>query len=105
MAARVFRALVRGVLIIRISLGLLSVLPATAAGETFETIAWPFLEAHCVKCHGAKKQKGDVALHDLDPRQLGEGDAALWAKVVEVLKFQEMPPEDPTTPETPTSST
>ena len=50
-----------------------------------------FFSKHCVACHGEEKQRGDVTLHDLDPARLGD-QPKRWAKVVEVLKFRQMPP-------------
>ena len=35
----------------------------------------PFFKSHCDKCHGEKKQKGDVALHKLQLEKLGSEDA------------------------------
>ena len=51
-----------------------------------------------MKCHGEDEQESDVSLHNLDPAKLGGDDLELWSKVVEVLKFGKMPPEDETQP-------
>src|SRR5258705_395713 len=36
-----------------------------ATAEKFERIVKPFLAAHCVRCHGEEKQKGDLRLDTL----------------------------------------
>lgn len=55
----------------------------------------PVLEANCFKCHGEKKQKGELRLDTLsgslhDDRQAAER----WHDVREALQLGEMPPED-----------
>lgn len=59
-----------------------------------EAIAQPFFVAHCVRCHGAEKQKGDITLHDLEAGPAGGGDVARWELVLDMLQSGEMPPED-----------
>jgi hypothetical protein len=47
-------------------------LPVAAAAAEFERDIRPLLQRHCVECHGAKKQKGELrldALHVLLKRQ------------------------------------
>ena len=47
-----------------------------------------FFKLHCVKCHGAKKQKGDLRL-DRTPT-----DPKVWLEIADRLDLGEMPPED-----------
>ena len=54
----------------------------------------PFLEQHCIRCHGPKKLKGDLALDLLDPDMKESTSASRWAVVRDYLEGQEMPPED-----------
>ena len=54
----------------------------------------PFLEKHCIRCHGPKKLKGDIALDLLDPDMRESTSGARWAVVREKLAQGEMPPED-----------
>lgn len=54
----------------------------------------PFLEKHCIRCHGPKKLKGDLALDLLDPDMKESTSASRWAVVRDYLEGQEMPPED-----------
>ncbi|MDA0934170.1 MAG: DUF1588 domain-containing protein [Planctomycetota bacterium] len=51
------------------------------------------LAAHCLRCHGAERQKGDVDLRGLgEPGSVAEGE--LLRLVREVVAFGDMPPED-----------
>jgi mono/diheme cytochrome c family protein len=53
-----------------------------------------FLDAHCLRCHGPKKAKGDLRIDQLS-RDFGAGiDAHHWAEIVERINAGEMPPED-----------
>ena len=53
-----------------------------------------FFAEHCVKCHGPEKQKGKLALHQLDISLASEKSRDVWARVAEKLWLGEMPPED-----------
>jgi len=61
---------------------------------SFAEVAVPFVESHCVSCHGADKQKGNLALHTV------RDDLALlrarkqWREVVRRVEAGEMPPDD-----------
>lgn len=59
----------------------------------FEGTILPFLKSHCVTCHGPKKQRGDVALHEMraDPKDVKV--VAHWERVLEQLEIGMMPPE------------
>ncbi len=59
----------------------------------------PFLNKYCTKCHGEKKQKADLALHNIDGQITNGKDLDRWEKVAEFLTLNEMPP-----PETPQPS-
>ncbi|MGY8770268.1 MAG: DUF1592 domain-containing protein [Pirellulales bacterium] len=52
----------------------------------------PFLKTYCVKCHDAKKHKGDVRLDQLALRVTGD-NKELWEEVVHNLQRGDMPPE------------
>ena len=59
----------------------------------FDTVARPFVEAHCLRCHGEKKQKGNLRLDTL-ARDFAEPFAASrWADVLDRISSGEMPPE------------
>ena len=53
-----------------------------------------FLETHCVRCHGPKKEKGDLRVDTLSRDFKTGGDGHLWAEIVERINAGEMPPED-----------
>src|SRR5205823_4366552 len=61
------------------------------AAAAFDGTVRPFLQQHCVKCHGPEKHKGDLVLHTLGGGVAGE-DAETWKKVAEMLATGEMPP-------------
>ncbi len=68
---------------------------SAAAVETpFAQTGVAFVEKHCVACHGAEKQKGNLALHTVrDDRSLLRARKH-WKDVVEMVESGEMPPED-----------
>jgi mono/diheme cytochrome c family protein len=69
--------------------------PATTAadGEDFEKAVKPFFDAHCVRCHGPAKQKGEFRVDTLT-RDFANGSAAVrWGDVLERLNTGEMPPK------------
>ncbi|WP_338689729.1 DUF1592 domain-containing protein [Haloferula helveola] len=54
----------------------------------------PFFEEYCIRCHGPDKSKGKITLHTLDG-DLAEGqELERWEDILDVLDFEEMPPED-----------
>lgn len=60
----------------------------------FKEAVEPFLEKNCVECHGEKKKKGKVSLHDIHgDLSTGEG-LDRWEDILDMLKSGEMPPED-----------
>lgn len=61
---------------------------AASAMDAYAPIK-PFLNRYCVKCHGEKKQKGEVRLDDFDAI-----DGALWSEVYDQIHHGDMPPED-----------
>ena len=50
--------------------------------DTYETGVRPFLEKHCIPCHGPKKLKGDISLDLLDPDMKESTSAARLAVVL-----------------------
>ena len=65
---------------------------ADAAG--FEKIVRPFVEKHCLECHGPDKQKGKLRLDTLSIDFSKPLAAEKWGEVVNALNGHEMPPED-----------
>ncbi len=60
-------------------------IPAIARTEVVEELR-PFLEAHCVSCHGPEKEKGDVRLD-------GAIDGETLSLVFDVIDVRDMPPK------------
>ena len=54
------------------------------------------LEAHCLDCHDAEKQKGKVTLHNVDGGLEAGKSLERWELILEVLESGEMPPEEET---------
>ncbi len=61
-------------------------------GEEFDRAVRPFLDAHCVRCHGPAKQKGEFRVDTL-PRDFSAAGAVRWGDVLERLNTGEMPPK------------
>lgn len=71
-----------------------------ADSPDFEKDVAPFLEQHCVRCHGQDKQRGDFRVDTLS-RDVGIGHSVNhWLEVIEKINSAEMPPDDE--PELPT---
>ena len=62
--------------------------------DGFDKAAGPFIEAHCLRCHGEKKQKGNLRLDTLSRDFASPLTASHWADVLERINSREMPPED-----------
>lgn len=67
----------------------LSAMEAVRGDEPFEA----FLVKHCVRCHGAEKEEGDIRI-DLLSRDFKAGvDTHHWAEALDKVNSGEMPPE------------
>jgi mono/diheme cytochrome c family protein len=66
---------------------------APADSEDFDKAVRPFLEAHCVRCHGPAKQKGEFRVDTLTRDFANAGAAVRWGDVLERLNTGEMPPK------------
>ena len=66
---------------------------AAFAKPDFNKDLQPYLDAHCVRCHGPEKQKSDFRLDELS-RKVGLEDTPLWVEVMERISAGEMPPDD-----------
>ncbi|MFL2938423.1 MAG: DUF1592 domain-containing protein [Opitutales bacterium] len=53
-----------------------------------------FLNEHCIRCHGPKKEKGDLRIDTLSRDFKAGIDSHLWAEVNERINAGEMPPEE-----------
>ncbi len=52
----------------------------------------PFFKTHCLRCHGAQKQRAKFSLHDLDGRAREGKNVVRWEKILEMISLGEMPP-------------
>ena len=60
----------------------------------FKAKVAPFLNTHCVGCHGPTKSRGQTTLHTLDGDFAAGKQLERWELVLKMLKAGEMPPED-----------
>lgn len=66
----------------------------------FARAATPFLQKHCVRCHGSEKQEADFRIDTQLTADLSDrGNRQRWAEVVDVLNSHSMPPEDEPQPD------
>ncbi len=84
-------------LFLTVSLSLSVMASASESSPSFaselERLVRPFLERHCVDCHGGEEPKGDLTLRGI---QVDFSDAAqvdTWQAVLEKLELGEMPPK------------
>jgi len=68
-------------------------LSASMAGADEEAPGHAFFKKNCVKCHNAKKHKGDVRLDQLAMRVTSDNHE-LWEEVVHNIQRGDMPPEE-----------
>ncbi len=69
-------------------------LGATQAANSLDALVKPFFEEHCTKCHGEKKQKGDLRVDTLkidfdSPKVMGH-----WEEIMNRINSGDMPPDD-----------
>ena len=56
---------------------------------------WPILEQHCVRCHNTDKGEGGVDLQRLQQPEAIIDDLRLWQTLLQQVRDEEMPPEEP----------
>ncbi len=64
------------------------------AKNSFKTETAPFIETHCIRCHGQKRQKGGI---NFVPVLKNPGNAAAakkWKQAIANVRTQDMPPDD-----------
>src|SRR2546429_8729480 len=66
---------------------------AQDAAATFKAKVKPFLDAHCVDCHGPEVKKAGLRLDELRPDFADPRTAALWIKTHDKIAHGEMPPK------------
>jgi hypothetical protein len=64
-------------------------------GQTaFKEQATGFVTEYCVKCHGDKKQEGDLRLDTVGHDMADDKTARLWNDIFAQVQFSEMPPRE-----------
>src|ERR1700749_4483791 len=66
---------------------------AAKSGADLGKVVTPFFEEHCTKCHGEKKQKGDLRVDTLvidfdSPKTMGH-----WEEIMNRINSGDMPPK------------
>jgi hypothetical protein len=65
------------------------------AGMDYAREVLPLLTKYCHECHGARRQRGDVALHRVSADgSFPEADRGTWEAALQMLEAAAMPPED-----------
>ncbi len=64
-------------------------------GVSFSGDIRPLLQKYCLECHGHQERKGDVRLDQFDTPLSILSDRDLWETSLELIRAEEMPPEDP----------
>jgi len=72
---------------------------ALADQQSYEQVVRPFLQKHCIACHGDAKQAGDLRLDTLPTAFATSRVAGRWIEVMDKLNLGEMPPEEEPRPE------
>jgi hypothetical protein len=65
--------------------------------RSFKKDVQPFLQKHCVRCHGAEKMKSGVRVDHLDG-SVADRNIKLWMHIRKLVAEEEMPPEDEVQP-------
>jgi hypothetical protein len=77
-----------------LAVAIVSTLSATLqAAPDIEVDVWPYLQAHCLGCHGEKNQEGGFRIDTLS-RNVGFENSPQWAEVIGRITSGEMPPKE-----------
>jgi hypothetical protein len=58
--------------------------------KDFRSFARPFLENHCIQCHGSKDPEGNLSLEELG--SVDEVNSGIWKSIWAQVSLKEMPP-------------
>jgi hypothetical protein len=64
------------------------------AGDPFAERVAPFLQEHCVRCHGGAHPRGDLVLEEFKSEAAARKAPEVWLAVRAKLEAGEMPPEE-----------
>ena len=70
------------------------VLAVDVVDDHFAKKIQPVLQEFCYRCHGEKRQKGDLRIDQLDPDVVHGPDANGWHAALDMINSAEMPPAD-----------
>ncbi|MEM9802172.1 MAG: DUF1592 domain-containing protein [Planctomycetota bacterium] len=70
---------------------MLALLLVAASGDAFDDVARPFLDAHCVRCHGGTEVRSGLDLAGTTAASVEE-DTDAWQWLLERVEADEMPP-------------
>ncbi len=71
----------------------------SAPMSDFATVGIDFLQKHCLKCHGEKDPKADLALHTYRDDTSVVKERKVWENVLQMVQSGEMPPKPRPRPE------
>ena len=74
-------------------------LPVTPNIAEFSSIAQPFFNEHCLRCHGPDEAKGNLRLDQLDADLSKSTTFERWQEIVARVRSSEMPPKDAPRPD------
>lgn len=66
---------------------------SAASNTAVEKVIVPFINKHCVQCHGPKKKNADLTLHNYQDEKAILKDRKKWYSVMQMVHTGEMPPE------------
>jgi hypothetical protein len=76
-----------------VAVAFLCLCSASQASEgEYDKVVKPFLAAHCVKCHGEVKPKGDLRLDNLPLDFVTPANATHWTDIMDRMNSGAMPP-------------
>ncbi len=79
---------------LRLQLASVLSLAILAGADDFAAKTKPIFEKHCISCHGEKKQKGGITLHDLNSIDDAFKKHQLLENVIDQVRHGDMPPDD-----------
>lgn len=65
-----------------------------SAADHWKSTGWPLLQKYCLDCHNEDTQEGELDLSGMGSLDALEGGAGSMQRVLEMVRFGAMPPED-----------
>lgn len=93
------QAIVLFLLVVQCPLVAFGATPIAPSTDGYDARVRPFFKAHCIKCHGPEKSKGELTLHTLDGDLTSVRGLERWEDVLDALETGAMPPEDEPQPD------